>query len=138
MDEKKKLILLAVLGFLAAASLIYGMLAPPRRSQTNIDKVFRTESLDKGPLKEFNRLSRAAVRTSYEKYGRNPFTLGIKKLDEPLVLNGILWDSVMPRAIVNNTIVEKGDTVEGLTVRKITREAVILNDNDSDFELRLR
>jgi len=55
----------------------------------------------------------------------------------PLNLSGIVWDDNNPTAIINDTIVEKGSTLEGKTVVDILKDRVILNDRNGNTELRL-
>jgi len=41
-----------------------------------------------------------------------------------LTINGLVWNSEFPQAIVNNQIVKLGDTIEGVTVVGIHREGI--------------
>ena len=52
-----------------------------------------------------------------------------------LVLNGIVVSPGASYALINNKIVEEGDTVEGLKVVRITKENVELQDGDTAFKL---
>jgi hypothetical protein len=54
-----------------------------------------------------------------------------------LNLNGIAWDELSPRAVINNVIVGVGDKVGGYQVVQIEPNRVILNDGVNDFELRV-
>jgi len=54
-----------------------------------------------------------------------------------LILSGIIWDKDKPSAIINNSIVELGDTVSGNIVVDIRQDRVILNDGSNTFELKL-
>jgi len=60
-----------------------------------------------------------------------------KKDDSEVILSGIMWDKEQPLAIINDIVVKKGDTVGGNIVVKIEEDRVILNNGESDFELKL-
>lgn len=55
-----------------------------------------------------------------------------------LVLNGIMYVEGKPRAIINNFIVEPGDTVLGALITGIKRESVILEHENVEITLNLR
>jgi len=62
-----------------------------------------------------------------------------KKPDSPeFVLNGIMYLDGGPRAIINDTMVEVGDTVNGAKVIKIDKRNVILQYNDAEVTLDLK
>lgn len=65
---------------------------------------------------------------------------GIRKMrDRPnLILNGIMYIEESPRAIVNNSIVEAGDSVSGAKVMKINRQSVILEYENVEITLNLK
>ena len=48
------------------------------------------------------------------------------KLFEGLTLNGILWDSYKPLAVINGAVVGQGKTIKGVTVKKIEPNRVTL------------
>lgn len=78
------------------------------------------------------------AKTSYGSWGGNPFVLQLSsRTITKLVLNGIVWDKVTPRAIISNDIVRIGDKIGNNTVVDIKQDRVILNDGTSNFELRL-
>jgi hypothetical protein len=86
--------------------------------------------------------SAAAVqgrRTEFAEWGRNPFMF-TKTAGETLSefsLNGVLWDTENPKAIINGRIVGVGDNVREYTVIEIMQNKVILSDGARDFELRV-
>jgi hypothetical protein len=62
-----------------------------------------------------------------------------KKLSSPeFVLNGIMYLEGSPRAIINDVMVEVGDTVGGASVVKIEKKNVLLQYNDADIVLDLK
>ena len=52
-----------------------------------------------------------------------------------LTLNGILWDDANPKAIVNEKVVHKGDTIYGYTVMDVKQRSVILRTGEKNVEL---
>lgn len=54
------------------------------------------------------------------------------------VLNGIMYIEGAPRAIVNNSMVEIGDNVNGAQVLKIEKRRVVLQHNDAEITLNLK
>ncbi len=68
---------------------------------------------------------------------RNPFeqpsllseTEGGVSKDKPmpaLIVQGIIWGSNLPQAIINNKVVKVGDTLEGVDIIDINKEGVIV------------
>jgi len=55
-----------------------------------------------------------------------------------LILNGIMYLTDNPKAIINNCIVGEGETVDGATVVTINRNNVVLNFNDTEITLKLK
>lgn len=55
-----------------------------------------------------------------------------------LSLNGIMYLEDGPRAIINNSIVEVGNTVAGATVTKINKKSVVLESNGVEITLKLK
>ncbi|MFA5320673.1 MAG: hypothetical protein WBE75_02705 [Candidatus Omnitrophota bacterium] len=52
-------------------------------------------------------------------------------------LAGIFWDSDKPRAIINGRIAGPGDEVDGVRVKEIRRDRVILENGGRETELKL-
>lgn len=62
-----------------------------------------------------------------------------KKLAYPdFALNGIMYVEGAPRAIVNNSMVEVGDTVDGAKVLRIEKRSVVLQHSGSEITLSLK
>lgn len=55
-----------------------------------------------------------------------------------LALNGIMFIESHPQAIINNTVVEVGDTIEGARVVRIERNAVVLSCDGGEVTLTLK
>ena len=41
-----------------------------------------------------------------------------------LVINGVIWNTDRPQAIINNQVVDEGDNIEGLTIVKIRKNEI--------------
>lgn len=55
-----------------------------------------------------------------------------------LNLKGILWDKLVPSAIINSKVVKIGDLIYGKTVVDIERNQVILMENGEIFIIKLK
>ena len=76
------------------------------------------------------------IKDRFPSWGRDPF----QKIDASkamLGLQGIMWDTQNPKAIINNKIVKVGDTVGGDIIVDIQEDKVILTDGIESYELRL-
>jgi hypothetical protein len=49
-----------------------------------------------------------------------------------------MYQEDLPRAIINNVMVEEGDMVQGATVRKINEGSVTLVSKDAEITLKLK
>lgn len=133
----KKVIILCVLAVLAIGSLSYGILTPakgksgrviPGRTVTETTTLINLEKLDFIP--------RRALKSSHASWGKDPFVLSSEK-SSGIVLNGILFDKLMPAAIINSQVVKVGDIIGEYTVVDITPEKVILRKDSIITELKL-
>lgn len=55
---------------------------------------------------------------------------------EDLVLNGIIWSSPNPVVIINNTELRTGETIDGIKIKEITRDSVVLATQKTRRTLR--
>ncbi|HNX68513.1 MAG TPA: hypothetical protein PLL75_06865 [Candidatus Omnitrophota bacterium] len=72
---------------------------------------------------------------------RDPFVggqIGPRDPRSMLVLEGILWGDKIPTAVINQTFLKEGDTLNGFQVVKIQPDSVKLKDKTSEFELHLK
>lgn len=53
----------------------------------------------------------------------------VKQIFEQLQLTGIIWDETEPMAIIDDTLVREGEWVNGVRVRTIFRNEVLLEQN---------
>lgn len=139
MTQNKKWALFIVLSVLAVVSLTWGILTPAKGRQ----RVSRDSEEDPGrPASERTpegERARQARREGFVGWGRNPFSPREEEKTSDaveLVLAGIAWDAVGPRAVINDQILTVGDTIEGNTVVAIKQDRVVLNDGVRDYELR--
>lgn len=139
MEEKKKLIVLVVLGVGAVFSLIYGIITPSssRRKLRSEPNDARIEQITQSQ-KVVSILGRPK-RSKYASWGRNPFKLFAApvKISIGFHLDGIIWDNRAPLAVINGNVVGSGDKVGTNTIVEIKQDIVILNDGIKDFELNL-
>lgn len=133
----KKVIILCVLSVLAIGSLSYGIFASSKGGSgrgleggTSIDTTMlvNLENLDFRP--------RRALKSGSDSWNRDPFVLKEEE-SSGIVLNGILFDELMPAAIINSQVVKVGDTVGENIVVEITPDKVILKNSSNTTELRL-
>ncbi|MDF1578197.1 MAG: hypothetical protein P1P81_07120 [Desulfobulbales bacterium] len=55
---------------------------------------------------------------------------------EDMALHAIIWDSTAPVVIINNKELRTGDTIDGIKVRGITRDSVVLATKKTRRTLR--
>ena len=97
--------------------------AMPKEMPQSRDNRDGSESLAEPSLK-----TPSLKAPSLPPWGRDPFDarwLGAPRADG-LTLNGIVWDARRPTAIVNGTVMEIGDTIEGYRVIAILPTTVLL------------
>lgn len=92
-------------------------------------------------IRLYDRLRKERVELWDREWGRDPFVptqvaTGMVKAVN-LVLNGILWDDLAPKAIVNEKTLSKGDTIYGYIVEEIRPRSVILRTGEKKIELRV-
>jgi len=64
---------------------------------------------------------------------------GIRQLAAPeFALNGIMYLEGAPRAIINDVVVEVGDTVSGAKVVRIDRQSAVVEYNGAEIVLNLK
>lgn len=133
--KDKKIIVLIILGIGAVISLIYGIGAPSGMKRapavgdlTGIKPVPSERALVIIPRKQ--------ARTSFLSWERNPF-IPVKDAAESLILEGIIWNEQVPKAIISGEIVAVGDFVEGSKIIAIEKDKVILGEGEKQFELNL-
>ncbi len=63
---------------------------------------------------------------------------GVEKIDffASLVLSAIIWDQNMPMTVINGRLLEVGDTVNGNIVKEISRNEVVLEQQNEQHTLR--
>lgn len=139
--QDKKVIVLIILGIVAIASLIYGVVTPPRKTGRVEQK---TEDVSHDKMEKKLLVPRAqakghAVKSKFKSWKRRPFVpANVPGSSFNLVLNGILGSGANLKAMIGAAIVSKGDKVGNNTVVDIKKNSVILNDGTKDFELKLK
>ena len=138
--QNKKVIILAVLGIGATASLIYGIVTPPQKTSRIEQKREAVSYGDRkeGPSTAPAQVKRRAARTKFASWKRRPFVpAGVPGKSSDLALSGILGAGANLKAMIGDAVVGKGDRVGNNTVIDIKKDRVILNDGTKDFELKL-
>ena len=133
--QDKKVIALIILAILAVISLIYGVTASPK---TRVKSAAVSQSQTVTPSPNVASVQRRARRSQFKVWKKSPFARARIKPEAPkFVLNGIIWSDVKPRAMIGNTMVVKGDTIDGNKVIDIRPGKVILSDGTKNFELEM-
>ncbi len=76
-------------------------------------------------------------------WGRDPFSEKSALAGGDLAISEIRLEGILfhhgkePRAVINGEMVGEGDKIGSFTVNKISKDAVILNDNGKDYKLQL-
>lgn len=75
---------------------------------------------------------------------RDPFGEPKIKIEEPeeeiqpmpeLTVQGLVWGSSMPQAIINDKVFKLGDSIEGAKIVEINREGVVLVRGNNKYKL---
>ena len=139
--QDKKILILIIVSIAAFFSLLYGILTPSkikRQIMSRTSAVSREGQRPVTPIQSALMEDRGTARSEYQSWGRDPFSPSAINRAVDMELNGILWDTEAPQAIINEDIVGIGDRVRGNIIVDITQDTVILNDGLTDFELTLK
>lgn len=139
--NRKKLVFLlcGILGVLLLL-LLFKAILRPRKEQTLTKKpsASTTSKETKSTPPSLEKIRVGRLKSAYPLWGRNPFIPGsLIESSDQLILRGIIWDEAGAFAIINDKIVRKGDEIEGRRVMEIKKDRVIINDGQSNFELKL-
>lgn len=143
MNDKKKLILLIVLGVIATISLLYGIVTPSKARVRTKAAIARPAAVQAGSNVQDQStamsIKRRAKRSTFKSYKRNPFSpQGAPSAAAPnLVLSGILGGGKNLKASIGDEIVGKGDKVAGYTVVEVKSDRVILNNGAKNIVLKM-
>jgi len=137
--QNKKIVILIILGIVAIFSLLYGITSPAKTRYGALPRSSSQTALITTDSKAKVDLKTRARSSGYEKWGRSPFTQGeVRRLHASgIMLNGIIWDEKNPKAIINNEIVGKGDSVGKSTITQIRKDSVVISDGHENLLLRL-
>lgn len=75
---------------------------------------------------------------------QSPFEMGVGAIEQPMVspglthlkIQGIVWGSKMPQAIINNAVVGVGEVIAGVEILDIRREGVYVLYEGRQYILR--
>jgi type II secretory pathway component PulC len=132
--QNKKVTVLIILSIFAVISLIHGITARPktRAAQQNIAAGKKLMA----PQGGFS-VERRATRSKFTSWKRSPFVPSGTPASPNLVLSGIIWNNIKPKAMINDMILTKGDSVGENRIIDIKPDRVILNDGTKNFELKM-
>ena len=121
-----------------AAALVQAGRARVRRMREPDAKISNQASAKISDSLRFKKMEEEAALFEL---ARDPFT-GQMILPEQAAstgarLNGILWDTASPLAIIDGEVVKVGDRIAGSVVIEIKKDRVILHDGAASSELRL-
>jgi len=133
--------------FLGAPGALRALAAPEKQFNELLDEADRAgarESVKKGMI------TRPTLEYSSQDF-RDPFlnylpqkaavevsgseTEGFTSKFKSLTVEGIIWGSSMPQAIVNNRVIKIGDELEGARVTGINKDGITLLMQDREYKL---
>ena len=136
--KDKKVLILIVLGIGAAASLIYGVIAPSkRRGRVYTEPKPSANKAVYRPAEKIIPTKRRAKRTEVDYWGRNPFIPKKGKVAGRPTLGGIMWNEKDPKAVIGSEMVSRGDIISGYKIVDILKDRVILKSGAEELILKL-
>lgn len=106
---------------------------PYRPPKPVLEKIATLERAERDRLAALERERKAARQTGQAE----PAELASPVEPPSLTVQGILFGTARPQAIINRKIVAAGDTVEGARVVSITAEGVVMSFEEREFELKI-
>jgi len=135
------LVVLAVTTFVAARHLFPAKSVPAAKAAAAV-QIARPAPDDDSAAGEKARKPAAVVPKSQEPIILPSLVFQPPEEKKPaaakFVLNGIMYLEGNPRAIINDSMVEPGDMVDGAKVLKIERRNVVLQYNDSEITIEMK
>ena len=86
-----------------------------------------TAGRDKNPFKSYL----PEKEKKAKKLNKNAKPLNPPKLE----VQGIIWGTSLPQAIINSKVVKVGDTLEGVEIKSISKDGVIIIFEEAEFKL---
>ncbi|GEM_PF-5155647 len=103
--------------------------------RTDVEELFQEVAPDESPA-----LNKKTVLSRFQTYLRNPFVeeiiIGTPKLS--FHLEGILYDSAQPIALINGEGKRVGDEVQHAKILEIRPDSVLMQKENEQFEVKLR
>lgn len=109
----------------------------PQLEEVDLDSV--PDPLELSPLLKEALLERQLARERQKQLQKKhvPTQAPAPIQPPPLQLQGVLWGTARPQAIINRRIVSVGDTIEGATIVAVSREGVKISFSGEEFKLKL-
>jgi len=110
------------------------MVAPPATSAARARSAAQTKLAAPSPAVREAQQDRVATL----RWSRDPFLRGsaVGQMSG-LMLSGVLWDDAQPMAIINGTMVQVGQELEGFHILAIGRDRVSVSDGTESFDLHV-
>ena len=141
--QKRSLIILGAVFLVGAAVWIRGLTVPVRprsgAASSQIPVAMFLRSTPVVPSSSQHHVAGERGRTRFSDWDRSPFLLHgeLAQGVRGLLLDGIVWDAQNPLAMINNQVLAVGDSVGRSRITRITKTEVFLEEEGSEFILRL-
>ena len=111
----------------------------PKQETVNTQSVVNLATGEEASQELFTKLEKNTkdIEIKRDPFSKPPVSSAQESPHLSLELTGILWDPETPKAIINGTILEVGQVIEGNIVSEIKQHKVILKGQGGDFELKL-
>lgn len=138
--KNRKLWIFAALMVLAVASFVFNFKKGSSQREAAAPAAPAYSGGTASQLNDLYLIERKKKRSDSPVWGRNPFLKETESSGAPAsswVLNGIVWEEKMPRAVINGRIVGVGSKIGNAAVVKIEPTRVLLKDGEKDIELKV-
>lgn len=143
-------LLILIFAFLTIPRMIYAEdQIPSKKIDLTIDDVSINYYSDNNPFKTQlpeKKIEEVENTNQTDAYGFNPIPQQnidpdpvvepVKPTPPEFILNGIVWNTDRPQAIINNQIVNQGDTIEGAKIVSIRKSGIDLIFEDINITLK--
>jgi len=139
--SKKELIQLGITAVLIIAFILLVIQGMTKQRARQLEQKANLAQVQNAP-QEKGQQKKLLLKLSQEikdlKLKRDPFNPPSRETAHDLFLNGIVWDKENPMAIINDTVVIIGSTIDGNTIMDITENSVLLKKDQDTFKLELK
>ncbi len=150
--EKKQQIVLIILIPIFLLGLIYARMQTASRKKVKDihlaeeaerdDRISRIPSPEYSPDVEYNTIEKDPLENLFQAHLYTMRTIkSEEKIKTPLpklAIEGIIWNSDMPQAIINGKVVRAGDTIKGVKIMNIEKQGVTIQYNEEKVLIERR